>query len=131
MSDDKQDLRLLITEGQRQAVVNACLKFTVEEREGIPAIHISDVIHALVLQKLKEQDKATLPPGEYSVALTCAIVDLTPDLEIDPEVAKRMVSEPPPLPISLTEDDVEFIEDEDAIELVNRKEDDEVQDTED
>ena len=117
MSENKNDIRLLITDGQRQAVINAAVSFTVEERQDIEAIHISDVVHALILQKLREQEQAVLPPGEYCLNLTCAIVDLTPE-DIPAE------SVPPPLPISLTKDDIEFLDEEDEedpIELTQPK----------
>lgn len=74
----ENSIRILISSGQ-QIVVNADLVFDVEEKEDIDHIHISDVLYAVILKKLRDQPEAVLTKGTYRVNLTVALSDVTED----------------------------------------------------
>jgi hypothetical protein len=84
MSDKPITTTLLVTTGPKQVVINSNIAFTVKESEGIHTIHVSDLIQALVLNEMKNQEKAVLVPGKYRLTLTAAISDVTEDSNVIP-----------------------------------------------
>ena len=62
--------------------VNADVTFAIEEREDIPAAHISDVIYQLVLDGLRKHEGAKLGEGQYKGVLTLCVSSIPKDEEV-------------------------------------------------
>ncbi len=75
------NINVLVSEGERQIVINAEITLKLEERNEVENIHVSDLIYAGILDKIKSQELATMPKGKYRVSFTAAVTTLEDDLE--------------------------------------------------
>jgi hypothetical protein len=74
MSTDRINGISLIVNNSGHIAFNADVSFSVEEKENIKSVHVSDVIYTLILSALKEQASgAHLLPGDYRMVLTSCL----------------------------------------------------------
>lgn len=74
MSEERTNGLSLIANNSDHISFNADVAFSIEEREGVPSVHLADVVYTLVLDALKKQaGGAHLFPGEHRLVITgCA-----------------------------------------------------------
>lgn len=80
MSNKTNGVSLLVSDNH--IAVNADVTFQIEEREDIPAAHISDVIYQLVLDGLRKHEGAKLGEGQYKGILTLCVSSIPKDEEV-------------------------------------------------
>ncbi len=66
-------INILISDGVMLQLI-ADVDVEVSEQDGVEAIHLSELVHAAVLQAAKQQDKALIRPGKYTVRLLATVV---------------------------------------------------------
>jgi hypothetical protein len=74
MSKERTNGLSLVINNSGHIAFNADVNFSVEEKDEVKSVHISDVLSTLVLDALKKQGQnAQLFPGDYRLVLTvCA-----------------------------------------------------------
>lgn len=76
---NRNDLKLMLTDGN-QVVLHGSVEFEVVE-QGPPDLHIVDVINAVVLNKVRVEERARLTPGKYCISITAAFSDMSVEEE--------------------------------------------------
>lgn len=90
MSAKTNGVSLLVSDNH--ITVNADITFAIEEREDIPAAHISDVIYQLVLDGLRKHESAKLGQGQYKGVLTLCVSSIAAAEESDPFTDEELAS---------------------------------------
>lgn len=98
-----KDFNLLITDGDRQLLLNGSTDFSILKEEEPETAHIVDVLSVVVLDKLLKETGAVLGPGDYRIALTVAVSSIAES------------ATPPPLPdvTQLAIEDLEEVDESD------------------
>jgi len=73
------NIQMLITENQRIIDISADVDFNIQEKEGVPSIHVADALSAVVLARCKDKPEASLLPGKYNVRLMAVITENSDD----------------------------------------------------
>lgn len=78
--EQKSPINVLVTDKERQWVVNTQLVIDVAPAEGQPSVHMAHVVQGLIFDKIGASTEPAfqMGPGKYLLSMTLNITSATP-----------------------------------------------------